>query len=161
MQQEIAEIQDNFSKISDFTNSTHSSITRFSEVFGRMEQTTQDLQEVFNALSARLLFSISKLEHIVYKSNLYLSFNLREQTCDFNAVNPISKYLDDEAIVQRFKKLDMDALNRIKEILKTDTSIALEKLSHPLTKESVESIVDIFVDIEESSKRVIEILDSH
>ena len=161
MQQEISEIQDNFSKISDFTNSTHSSITRFSEVFGRMEQTTQDLQEVFNALSARLLFSISKLEHIVYKSNLYLSFNLREQTCDFNAVNPISKYLDDEAIVQRFKKLDMDALNRIKEILKTDTNIALEKLSHPLTKESVESIVDIFVDIEESSKRVIEILDSH
>ena len=77
-----------------------------------------------------------------------------------NTVIP-SKYLDDEAIVQRFKKLDMDALNRIKEILKTDTSIALEKLSHPLTKESVESIVDIFVDIEESSKRVIEILDSH
>ena len=34
MQQEISEIQDNFSKISDFTNSTHSSITRFSEVFG-------------------------------------------------------------------------------------------------------------------------------
>lgn len=161
MQQEISEIQDNFSKISDFTNSTHSSITRFSEVFGRMEQTTQDLQEVFNALSARLLFSISKLEHIVYKSNLYLSFNLREQTCDFNAVNPISKYLDDEEVVHRFKDLDVNGLNQIKETLKTDTNIALDKLSRPLTKESVESIVNIFIDIEESSKRAIQILDSH
>ena len=161
MQQEISEIQDNFSKISDFTNSTHSSITRFSEVFGRMEQTTQDLQEVFNALSARLLFSISKLEHIVYKSNLYLSFNLREQTCDFNAVNPISKYLDDEEVVHHFKDLDVNGLNQIKETLKTDTNIALDKLSRPLTKESVESIVNIFIDIEESSKRAIQILDSH
>ncbi|MDY5556136.1 MAG: methyl-accepting chemotaxis protein [Helicobacter sp.] len=161
MQQEISEIQDNFSKISDFTNSTHSSITRFSEVFGRMEQTTQDLQEVFNALSARLLFSISKLEHIVYKSNLYLSFNLREQTCNFNAVNPISKYLDDEEVVHRFKDLDINGLNQIKETLKTDTNTALDKLSRPLTKESVESIIDIFINIEESSKRAIQILDSH
>lgn len=161
MQQEISEIQDNFSKISDFTNSTHRSIMRFSEVFGRMEQTTQDLQEVFNALSARLLFSISKLEHIVYKSNLYLSFNLREQTCNFNAVNPISKYLDDEEVVHRFKDLDINGLHQIKETLKTDTNNALDKLSRPLTKESVESIIDIFIDIEESSKRAIQILDSH
>lgn len=161
MQQEISEIQDNFSKISDFTNSTHSSIMRFSEVFGRMEQTTQDLQEVFNALSARLLFSISKLEHIVYKSNLYLSFNLREQTCNFNAVNPISKYLDDEEVVHRFKDLDINGLNQIKETLKTDTNTALDKLSRPLTKESVESIIDIFINIEESSKHAIQILDSH
>ena len=147
MQQEISEIQDNFSKISDFTNSTHSSITRFSEVFGRMEQTTQDLQEVFNALSARLLFSISKLEHIVYKSNLYLSFNLREQTCNFNTINPISKYLDDEEVVHRFKDLDINGLNQIKETLKADTNTALDKLSRPLTKESVESIIDIFINI--------------
>lgn len=161
MQQEISEIQDNFSKISDFTNSTHSSITRFSEVFGRMEQTTQDLQEVFNALSTRLLFSISKLEHIVYKSNLYLSFNLRKQTCNFNTINPISKYLDDEEIVHRFKDLDINGLNQIKETLKTDTNTALDKLSRPLTKESVESIIDIFINIEESSKRAIQILDSH
>ena len=126
-----------------------------------MEQTTQDLQEVFNALSARLLFSISKLEHIVYKSNLYLSFNLREQTCDFNTINPISKYLDDEEVVHRFKDLDINGLNQIKETLKTDTNTALDKLSRPLTKESVESIVNIFIDIEESSKRAIQILDSH
>ena len=126
-----------------------------------MEQTTQDLQEVFNALSARLLFSISKLEHIVYKSNLYLSFNLREQTCDFNTINPISKYLDDEEVVHRFKDLDINGLNQIKETLKTDTNTALDKLSRPLTKESVESIIDIFINIEESSKRAIQILDSH
>ena len=126
-----------------------------------LEQTTQDLQEVFNALSARLLFSISKLEHIVYKSNLYLSFNLREQTCNFNTINPISKYLDDEEVVHRFKDLDINGLNQIKETLKTDTNTALDKLSRPLTKESVESIIDIFINIEESSKRAIQILDSH
>ena len=97
----------------------------------------------------------------MYKSNLYLSFNLREQTCNFNTINPISKYLDDEEVVHRFKDLDINGLNQIKETLKTDTNTALDKLSRPLTKESVESIIDIFINIEESSKRAIQILDSH
>ncbi|PKT77619.1 methyl-accepting chemotaxis protein [Helicobacter winghamensis] len=161
MQQEIAEIQDNFAQISDYANSTHSNITNFNEVFGRMEQTTATLQEVFNKLSSRLLHSISKLEHIVYKSNLYLSFNLRKETCDFNAINPISKYLDDEKMLLKVGNLDIEGLNQTKIALLKDTNSALDKLSQTLTKENVDSIIETFEDIEESSKRAISLLDSH
>ncbi|MCI5968691.1 methyl-accepting chemotaxis protein [Helicobacter sp.] len=159
MQQEIAEIQDNFAQISDYANSTHSNITNFNEVFGRMEQTTVTLQEVFNKLSSRLLYSISKLEHIVYKSNLYLSFNLRKKTCDFNAINPISKYLDDEKMLLKIENLDIEGLNQTKVALLEDTNSALEKLSQTLTKENVDSIIETFEDIEKSSKRAITLLD--
>lgn len=161
MQQEIAEIQDNFAQISDYANSTHSNITNFNEVFGRMEQTTATLQEVFNKLSSRLLHSISKLEHIVYKSNLYLSFNLRKETCDFNAINPISKYLDNEKMLLKVGNLDIEGLNQTKIALLKDTNSALDKLSQTLTKENVDSIIETFEDIEESSKRAISLLDSH
>ncbi|TLD85080.1 chemotaxis protein [Helicobacter sp. MIT 11-5569] len=161
MQQEIAEIQDNFSQISDYANSTQSNIANFSEIFGKMEQTTITLQEVFDKLSSRLLLSISKLEHIVYKSNLYLSFNLRKETCDFNAINPISKYLDNEKTLLRIGQLDIEGLNQTKQALLADTNSALDKLSHTLTKENVESIINTFGDIEKSSKHAIELLESH
>ncbi|MBX7489979.1 methyl-accepting chemotaxis protein [Helicobacter turcicus] len=160
MQQEIAEIQDNFTQISDYANSTHSNITNFNAVFSKMEQTTTTLQDVFNKLSSRLLRSISKLEHIVYKSNLYLSFNLRKETCNFNAINPISKYLDDEKMLQKVGNLDIEGLNQTKIALLKNTNFALEKLSHTLTKENVESITDTFEDIEKSSKRAVALLDS-
>ncbi len=161
MQQEIAEIQDSFTQIADFANSTHSNIANFNDVFSKMEQTTANLQEVFDALYARLLLSISKLEHIVYKSNLYLSFNLKKQIFDFSATNPISKYLDHSASLMRIKELDVESLNQIKSDLVTNTQEALEELSHPLTKESIESIIATFEEIEKQSQNAIKLLEVH
>ncbi|WP_300970354.1 methyl-accepting chemotaxis protein, partial [Helicobacter rodentium] len=161
MQQEIAGIQDNFDKISEFANSTHKSITDFNHIFNNMEQITTTLQEVFNKLSSKLLLSVSKLEHIVYKSNLYLSFNLKQETCDFNAINPISKYLDDEHSIGQIGNLDIANLNRTKVALLQNTNQALEKLKEPLTKENAETIIKTFEEIEESSKETIALLEEH
>lgn len=161
MQQEIAEIQDNFTQISDYANSTHGNITNFNEVFGKMEQTTMTLQDVFDKLYSRLFYSISKLEHIVYKSNLYLSFNLRKETCDFNKINPISKYLDDEKMLLKIGDLDIEKLNQTKTELLKNTNFALEKLSHALTKENVDSIIKTFEYLEKSSRDAINLLESH
>ncbi|WP_297601481.1 methyl-accepting chemotaxis protein [Helicobacter sp. UBA3407] len=161
MQQEIAGIQDNFGKVSEFANSTHKSITDFNEIFSSMESTTQTLQQVFNKLSSKLLLSVSKLEHIVYKSNLYLSFNLKQETCNFQEINPISKYLDDEHSISQIGNLDITSLNKVKATLLENTNQALEKLKSPLTKEIVESIVKTFEDIEEASKQTIALLEEH
>ena len=161
MQQEIAGIQDNFSKVSEFANSTHKSITDFNEIFSSMESTTQTLQQVFNKLSSKLLLSVSKLEHIVYKSNLYLSFNLKKETCNFQEINPISKYLDDEHSISQIGNLDITSLNKVKAALLENTNQALEKLKSPLTKENAESIVKTFEEIEEASKQTITLLEEH
>ncbi len=161
MQQEIAGIQDNFGKVSDFASTTHKSVTDFNSIFSGMESTTATLQEVFNKLSSKLLLSVSKLEHIVYKSNLYLSFNLKKETCNFNEINPISKYLDDEHSIQLIGNLDIASLNHTKESLLKNTNQALEKLKEPLTKENAEAIVKTFEEIEESSKATITLLEEH
>ncbi len=161
MQQEIAGIQDNFSKITEFASSTHKSINDFNDIFSNMEHTTATLQEVFNKLSSKLLLSVSKLEHIVYKSNLYLSFNLKQETCNFNEINPISKYLDDEKSIHQIGNLDIASLNRTKIALLANTNQALEKLKEPLTKENAEAIVKTFEEIEESSKQTIMLLEEH
>lgn len=157
MQQEIASIQDNFKQVSEFANSTHNHIMHFNSIFSYMEQTTKTLKEVFENLSNKFILSVSKLEHIVYKSNLYLSFNLKKQTCNFNEINPISKHLDDQEKIQEIH-LDMPSLNNAKEKLIQNTNIALEELKKPLTKESVDTIIHTFHEIEDDSKKVINLL---
>lgn len=157
MQQEIASIQDNFKQVSEFANSTHNHIMHFNSIFSYMEQTTKTLKEVFENLSNKFILSVSKLEHIVYKSNLYLSFNLKKQTCNFNEINPISKHLDDQEKIQEIH-LDMSSLNNAKEKLTQNTNIALEELKKPLTKESVDTIIHTFHEIEDDSKKVINLL---
>ncbi|MDY5616330.1 MAG: methyl-accepting chemotaxis protein [Helicobacter sp.] len=160
MQQEIASIQDNFKQVSEFANSTHSHIMHFNSIFSYMEQTTKTLKEVFENLSNKFILSVSKLEHIVYKSNLYLSFNLKKQTCNFDEINPISKHLDDQEKIQEIH-LDMSSLNNAKEKLTQNTNIALEELKKPLTKESVDAIIQTFDEIEDDSKKVINLLQNN
>ena len=160
MQQEIASIQDNFKQVSEFANSTHSHIMHFNSIFSYMEQTTKTLKEVFENLSNKFILSVSKLEHIVYKSNLYLSFNFKKQTCNFNQINPISKHLDNQEKIQAIH-LDISSLNNIKEKLIQNTNIALEELKKPLTKESVDAIIQTFDEIEDDSKKVINLLQNN
>ncbi|MCI2236315.1 methyl-accepting chemotaxis protein [Helicobacter sp. CaF467b] len=160
MQQEIASIQDNFKQVSEFANSTHNHIMHFNSIFSYMEQTTKTLKEVFENLSNKFILSVSKLEHIVYKSNLYLSFNLKKQTCNFDEINPISKHLDNQEKIQAIH-LDMSSLNNAKEKLTQNTNIALEELKKPLTKESVDAIIQTFDEIEDDSKKVINLLQNN
>lgn len=160
MQQEISSIQDNFKRVSEFASSTHTSIMHFNSIFSYMEQTTNTLKDVFENLSNKFLLSVSKLEHIVYKSNLYLSFNLKQQTCDFNKINPISKYFDNKEKIQNINSLDINSLNILKDKFLKNTNDALVELKKPLTKESVDTIIDTFHTIEEDSKNVIKLLDN-
>lgn len=159
MQQELAEIQDNFAQIVDYANATHNNVTNFNTIFKEMEQTTNTLQDVFGQLSQRLLLSVSKLEHIVYKSNLYLSFNLKQEVCDFNAINPISKYLDNVETIAQIQ-LDTQNLESIKASLLENTNSALSKLKEPLTKDNVDSIIDTFKEIEDASVEAIALLET-
>ncbi len=157
MQQEISSIQGNFKQVSEFANSTHNHIMHFNSIFSYMEQTTKTLKEVFENLSNKFILSVSKLEHIVYKSNLYLSFNLKKQTCNFNEINPISKHLDNQEKIQGIH-LDIPLLDNVKEKLIKNTNIALKELEKPLTEESVNAIINTFHKIEEDSKNVINLL---
>ncbi|MDD6055809.1 MAG: methyl-accepting chemotaxis protein [Helicobacteraceae bacterium] len=160
MQQEIAEIQDNFSQIVGFATSTNENVTSFNAIFKGLEGTTNTLKNVFNQLSEQLFLSVSKLEHIVYKSNLYLSFNLKKQICDFSAIHPISKYLECKESATKIVGHNFSKLDELKNSLKENTNLALDELKGDLNKEKVEEIISIFKEIESNSNTAIRLLES-
>ncbi|MDA3968503.1 methyl-accepting chemotaxis protein [Helicobacter ibis] len=160
MQQEISLIQDNFNEVSKFAEQTNDNIVAFNAIFTNMEETTMNLKDVFYKLVSKLLLNVSKLEHIVYKSNLYLTFNIKEKTCDFEHTNPISKYIEDNEKIQQIGNIDLAQLNNNKQILLNDTLKALDMLDKALSKEIVEEIIGYFKDIEDKSKQTIQLLEA-
>lgn len=160
MQQEISNIQEGFDNIVKSTNTTHQNIISFNDVFNQMEKTTTHLKEIFAKLSSKLSLNGLKLEHILYKSNLYLSYNIKQETCDFTNLSPISKHLSLENECLKINSSTFNSLKNLEDILHKDTNKALENLKLPLTQESLGAIIENFKSIENSSKEVMELLEA-
>ena len=62
--------------------------------------------------------------------------------------------------IQNINSLDINSLNTLKDKFLKNTNDALVELKKPLTKESVDTIIDTFHTIEEDSKNVIKLLDN-
>lgn len=160
MQQEINTILENSSHVMDKANSAHKSVGHFNEVFAGLGVTTKDLFSVFERLSQGLLLSVSKIDHILYKSSLYLSFNNKKEVCAFDTINPISKYLDDDRITQKIKTLDTDKIHAIESKLKLSAQAALGVLTQEVTQETSDIIVKNLQQLEEDSQEAVALLDS-
>ena len=160
MQQEINTILENSSHVMDKANSAHKSVGHFNEVFAGLGATTKDLFSVFERLSQGLLLSVSKIDHILYKSSLYLSFNNKKEVCAFDTINPISKYLDDDRITQKIKTLDTDKIHAIESKLKLSAQAALGVLTQEVTQETSDIIVKNLQQLEEDSQEAVALLDS-
>ena len=159
MQQEIGNIQESFNNISTFANGTQESISHFNEIFQFMSETTSNVIQGFTSLSKKLLLNISKLEHTVYKSSLYLSFNLKKETISFAEVNPISKYLDNEKYLQEMEIKEIDSLRRLGDEIKSYSHKALALLPKENTKQRADTIIAHIQKLEEDSKKVVSIID--
>ncbi|CAM2840236.1 methyl-accepting chemotaxis protein [Helicobacter burdigaliensis] len=158
MQQEISNIQEGFDNIVSSTNTTHQNIIAFNDVFNQMEQTTLHLKEIFTKLSSRLSLNGTKLEHILYKSNLYLSYNLKKETCDFASLSPISKHISSDNGRLALSQSTLSELKKLEVALQKNTNKALEILKFPLTQENLGIIIEDFREIENSSKVVMDLL---
>ena len=56
-----------------------SKLHTFNEVFDKMEANSASLDEIFAQLYKQLVLSVTKLDHILFKSNLYLCLNTQEE----------------------------------------------------------------------------------
>ena len=160
MQQEINTILENSSHVTQVANSAHKSVGHFNEVFAGLGETTSNLFSVFEKLSQGLLLSVSKLDHILYKSSLYLSVNNKQEVCDFNSLNPISKYLDNEHLTKKIKALDISKIHTIESKLKSSAHTALGVLAQEVTQETSDIIVKNLHKLEEDSQEAVALLDS-
>ena len=159
MQQEIGNIQESFNNISTFANGTQESLSHFNEIFQFMSETTSNVIAGFTSLSKKLLLNISKLEHTVYKSSLYLSFNLKKEVIPFSEVNPISKYLDNEKYLKEMEIKEIDTLRKLGAEIKENSEHALEMLPKEISTQTSDTIITNIQKLEEKSKEAIAIID--
>ena len=73
LQQDTAEIQTNSEQISEIADSSNSQIREFGDTFSRFAQTSQRSYDAALGIQNRLFITLVKVDHIVYKSNVYVT----------------------------------------------------------------------------------------
>ena len=153
IQDEIDGITSNSATIYKLAETSHQKIDKFNHIFDNMGVNTSELFTVFSQLQKRLLISIAKLDHIVYKSNLYLSFNIGKQNINFSSTTPISPILEDNKNDKFINELiPRHRLEKTKAELNTYTDNALAVLGQTITKENSKTIVENLQSLEVNSK---------
>lgn len=156
MQQEVDSIQTSAEQVHQIASSSQEKITDFNAVFDNMEQSSNELSNVFVNLSKYLVLSIAKLDHILYKSHIYLSLNHQSQTQNFD-INPISPLLDNEdtkSVLTDF--ISIDELESIKDEIYKHSKSAISAIDKEITPEVSEHIVSDVQILEKESKILFE-----
>lgn len=156
MQQEVDSIQTSAEQVHQIASSSQEKITDFNAVFDNMEQSSNELSNVFVNLSKYLVLSITKLDHILYKSHIYLSLNHQSQTQNFD-INPISPLLDNEdtkSVLTDF--ISIDELESIKDEIYKHSKSAISAIDKEITPEVSEHIVSDVQILEKESKILFE-----
>lgn len=156
MQQEVDSIQTSAEEVHQIASASQEKITDFNTVFDNMEQSSNKLSSVFENLSKYLVLSIAKLDHILYKSHIYLSLNHQSQTQSFD-INPISPLLDNEdtkSILTDF--ISTDELKSIKDEIYKHSKSAICAIDEEITPEVSKNILSDVQILEEESKILFE-----
>lgn len=156
MQQEVDSIQTSAEEVHQIASASQEKITDFNAVFDNMEQSSNKLSSVFENLSKYLVLSIAKLDHILYKSHIYLSLNHQSQTQSFD-INPISPLLDNEdtkSILTDF--ISTDELKSIKDEIYKHSKSAICAIDEEITPEVSKNILSDVQILEEESKILFE-----
>lgn len=98
MQQEVSSIQEGSNTVGTITSTLESKLEDFNIAFNKMEQNSASLDTIFAELSTKLILSVTNLDHILFKSNLYLCLNTQEKNENLHTLHPISHLLEDKDI---------------------------------------------------------------
>ncbi|MCR6591322.1 MCP-domain signal transduction protein [Campylobacter insulaenigrae] len=94
MNQEIGSIQENSEKVFGIANSSDSKIADFSEAFRELEGKSSHLGKEFVNFASELTLSAMKIDHILYKSDVYLTLNGSKN--ELQNLAPVSTLCNDE-----------------------------------------------------------------
>ena len=145
MQQEVSSIQEGSNKVSTITSTLESKLENFNIAFNKMEQNSASLDTIFAELSTKLILSVTNLDHILFKSNLYLCLNTREKNENLHTLHPISHLLEDkdtQNIIYKFlPHNEAQALSKTlhQEMLDATTFIG-EEITLSNSKETIEHV---------------------
>ncbi|RDU65791.1 chemotaxis protein [Helicobacter didelphidarum] len=160
MQQEINSIQVSSQEIYRIVQDTQDKITSFSQVFENLGESSTTLNKIFADIHKSLVINTVKIEHIVYKSNTYLSFKIMKPAQDFTQ-HAISHLFEDEISKELlFTLIDKDNIEQSRKVITKCVINALQKLEiKELNIQDVDYIVKNLNEMETESRKIINDLD--
>lgn len=156
MQESYAQIQQGSSEVFEFANNSQEKITEFSQAFEKMHRYSVDLNTIFESFAKRLVLSIIKIDHILYKSSIYLNLNSGAKT-DISSLHPLSNlYASSEEIQKVLQSLvSKDELESKMERIKEEAKKALSLTSDFIDKKTHDEIIGNIRDLENQSHQIL------
>ncbi|MCV3405824.1 methyl-accepting chemotaxis protein [Campylobacter lari] len=160
MNQEIGSIQENSEKVYDIANSSDTKILDFSKAFKELEDKSLHLGREFVGFASNLTLSAMKIDHILYKSDVYLTLNGSQEK--LQNLDPISTLCKDEDAQSVFCSLVSSRELDIKRELiqnKANTAVELSK-NENIDKDTYNAIVCDIQELEKESKAIMDKLEA-
>ncbi|EOH7895745.1 bipartate energy taxis response protein CetA [Campylobacter jejuni] len=156
MQQDFVNIQSGSEQVFNIVSESEERINKFSQAFKRLEENSSALGVNFGSFAKRLILSVVKIDHILYKSNIYLNLN-GAQNFNLESVDPISNLCQDERAQGVINELSSETeLNLAKEFIKDNAKKAIEESSQDyIDQKAYEEIVNDIKSLEQRSAEIL------
>lgn len=84
MKQEMDDIQNNSATLISLAKDAQESIDQFENVLSEFDRESKRLSETATSVESQIFIVLAKIDHIVFKSNAYISVNLGKKIQDFS-----------------------------------------------------------------------------
>lgn len=156
MQQDFDNIQSGSEQVFDIVSNSEERISNFSQAFKRLEENSSELGVNFTSFAKKLILSVAKIDHILYKSNIYLALN-GTHNFDLNSLDAISHLCHEERTKMIINELVSDEdLDEVRAAIKENASCAIEesKVAY-IGQEAYDSIVSKVTALEGKSAEIL------
>ena len=156
MQQDFDNIQSGSEQVFDIVSNSEERISNFSQAFKRLEENSSELGVNFTSFAKKLILSVAKIDHILYKSNLYLALN-GTHNFDLNSLDAISHLCHEERTKMIINELVSDEdLDEVRAAIKENASCAIEESKAAyIGQEAYDSIVSKVTALEGKSAEIL------
>lgn len=155
---EIQTIQNNSEEVFSTTKESENKIIKLLETLNNFATNSASLGISFDEFAERIILTVVKIEHILYKSDIYLQLNGSKSL--ISGLKPISKLLDDEGISPViFKYASKDFLDKAQTSLEKSSQAALELSKQFIDKKVHDEVIANVKQAEEISQSIVEKLE--
>lgn len=156
MQQDFDNIQSGSEQIFDIVSNSEERISNFSQAFKRLEENSSELGVNFTSFAKKLILSVAKIDHILYKSNIYLALN-GTHNFDLNSLDAISHLCHEERTKMIINELVSDKdLDEVRAAIKENARCAIEESKAAyIGQEAYDSIISKVTALESKSAEIL------
>lgn len=156
MQQDFDNIQSGSEQIFNIVSNSEERISNFSQAFKRLEENSSELGVNFTSFAKKLILSVAKIDHILYKSNIYLALN-GTHNFDLNSLDAISHLCHEERTKMIINELVSDKdLDEVRAAIKENARCAIEESKAAyIGQEAYDSIISKVTALESKSAEIL------